>query len=244
MGKIARLILGLILSLLFSLSSRAEFRYQFQGMEYNFLYRNSYALNNAYITAENDFSLHPVWLNLGAGLELDSTEGELRRYFIEERLKISERNSMVIRLNHLEYPAWEVGVNFVNLYFQRALNRLNWALGLSYSAVNLTDYSNPIRFEPYLDQYRLIYSVSYGFRFYEDKLEFRIGGENFTRFENYGYDHLGPFFELGWQATKQSRFKAKIDLRIVGIGTGLPTLERETVMLGLEWNNPAKGGSK
>ena len=231
----------LILSLFLPFASNAQWKYSFRGVEYNFLYRGSGILSNNYFQLADYISFHPRWVNLSAGLEIDFTGEELRRYFFEERINLNDKNSVVVRLNHLEYPDWEVGVNIVNAYFEQRLEKLIWALGLSYHSENFTKYYNdPFLFNSRIAQLRVIYSVSYGWKFYKDKIGLRIGAENFTQFENYGYDHLGPFFQISWQATKRTTLLAKADLRIVGIGVGLPHLERQTYIVGLKWVNLPK----
>jgi len=230
---------------IFSFSAQGDWKFRYQGADFIYLYRSSAILENGYFQVANQLRFHPRWVNLDLGLEVDFTDQELRRYFLEERLKINPRNQVVVRLNHLEYPDWEVGVNIINLYYQQILAHLNWALGLSYHSENFTGYySDPFLFNSRISQLRVIYSVSYAQGFLNNKLFFRVGGENFTRFENYGYDHLGPFIQLGWNVNRSTSIWAKADFRIVGIGNGLPHLERETYFVGVRWINFPKSASK
>jgi hypothetical protein len=185
----------------------------------------------------SDISFQPKWANFAGGVEMDITDQQLTRYFAEYKAKITDRDSVVVRLNHLEYMNWKVGENFLNAYFAQKLNHVNWALGLVWASPNADDYNNPFKFDPAFEQFRVLYSISYGFPFHKNKYDFRIGMENFTRFENYGYDEVGPFLELGYQATYRLKINAKADLRVIGIDSGTMSLERETFQVGLEWRN-------
>ena len=221
------------------LKANAQKGYTFLGADYNIINRQSTLLHNNYVQLDGDISFQPRWANFGGGLEMDVTDEELTRYFGEYRVKVNDNSSVVVRLNHLEYYKWKVGENYLNAYYTQKLKHLKWSLGLAWAAPIADDYNNPFKFETDFDQLRALYSVSYGFPFYKNKGEFRVGLENFTRFENYGYDEVGPFFEVGFQATDYLRVNAKADLRVIGIDTGTMSLERETFQVGLEYRNVA-----
>jgi len=218
----------------------AQWGYQFKGIDYNWVARSSAALSNTYIQLSSDLSFHPTWLNLTPGLEIDFSDPGITRYFLQEQINLNQKNSVVLRLNHWEDQDWEIGANFVNLYFQQILPRLDWALGAAYIAQLLDDWRNPLNFDDDLYQLRVLYSIGYGWKFWKNKLDFKVGAENFTEYENYGYDHLGPYFQLGWQVSERTHLAAKMDLRVIGIGTALPHLERETYMLLIDWRNLPK----
>jgi len=225
-----------------------QIEFKFKEADYNFLYRNSGILGNMYLQAGEQVSLHPKWINLGAGVEIDFTDSTLTRYYFEQSLKFTDRDSLVLRLNHFEHKDWEVGENFLNTYYQQNRSRLRWAAGVAWISPVLDDWQNPFKFDTDFDQVRFLYSVSYGWPFYKDKFDFRVGAQNFTQYENFGYDHLGPFAEIGYQLTNRSRIKAMADLRYTGIGTATMSLERQTYLIGLEWKNvprrPASEGTR
>jgi len=218
----------------------AQWGYKFVGLEYGWVARSSAALNDTYIQLANEVSFNPKWLNITPGIEINFSDPELSRYFLQEEIKFNEKNSLVLRLNHWEDPDWEIGANYVNLYFQQTLPKIKWAAGASYIAQLLDDWRNPVNLDSDLYQARVLYSVAYVDKFWKDRLDWSIGAENFTLYENYGYDHIGPFFTLGWQVSERTHLTAKVDARIVGIGTATPHLERETYMFLIDWRNLPK----
>ncbi len=236
------LVLTVLTGLAFAIPARAQWGYQFSGLEYNWLMRNSSMLHDTYVQLEGEASFHPIWVNLTPGLELDFSSGQLTRYFLQEQINIpgDSHSAVVARLNHTEYKDWDVGVNAVNLYFTQRFKNLDWALGAAYISTNVGYHRDPLRFEEDLYQVRMLYSVAYDRTFNKNRSRFKIGAEDFTDFENYGYDQLGPFVELGWQVTDRTYLMAKGDFRIVGVGTATPHLERETYLLGMEWKNLPK----
>lgn len=239
--KRGAIIFILVLGLVISLSANAQKGYIFKTAEYNFLMRNSSILgSDMAVQLTSDFAFHPKWVNLSPGLEVSITQSALTRYFLEERVNINDKNSVVIRLNHLEYQDWEVGENFLNAYYLQTLKHFNWAVGLSWTATNLSDWRNPFKFDDSFDQVRLLYALSYDIPFYKNKFDFKFGAENFTQFENYGYDQVGPYLELGYQLTNRTRVKVKGDFRVAGVGTATPHLERQTYLIGMEWKNVPK----
>jgi len=204
--------------------------------ECNFVARRSNMLNDYFIQLAEEIRFQPRWVNLAGGLEFDLTTTSYTRVFLQERVSINENNAVILRLNHLEYADWQIGQNFINLYFQQRLNRVNWAAGISYNSIILTGWTNPFKFQDEFAQYRALYAVSYGAAL-PKKFDLRLGLENFTQFENYGYDQLGPYAEAGYQLTDRTRLKAKADFRFIGFGIGLIDLERKTYFVGIEWNN-------
>jgi hypothetical protein len=242
--KRGALIIIWVCGLLVATAAGAQKGYTFKSAEYNFLIRNSAALSNDIaVQLTSDFALNTRWLNLSPGLEVSISEGHLTRYFLEDRIEINDKNSVVVRLNHLDYPAWNVGQNFLNLYYLNTLKHFSWGLGVVWTATNLSDYRNPVKFNTDFDQFRLLYTVAYDIPF-KKKWDFKIGAEDFTQFENYTYDNVGPYIELGWQATNRTRVKVKGEFRLAGIDTGTPSLERQTYLIGLEWKNVPKKEKK
>ena len=233
------LILGLV-----SVTARAQKGYTYSAAEANFVMKSSAALSDTLIQVDNTYSFHPKWANITPGLEFNISKAELSRYYLEDRLQFTDRSAVVVRLNHYQVNDWEIGQNYLNAYFAQELNRLDWALGLTYTTVNLHSWADPVKFTPETQQVRLIYSVGYMFPFHKNKFDFKFGAENFTNFENYGYDQLGPFFELGWKPLNGLRVKVRADIRIAGIESGLIGIERETFLVGLEWKNVPKPAKK
>ena len=243
--KRGALIIIWVLSLVVSIAANAQKGYTFKSAEYNFLMRNSSILGSDMgVQLTSDFAFHPKWVNLSPGLEVSITGGSLYRYFLEERVDFNDQNSVIVRLNHLEYQDWEAGQNFLNLYYQQTLKHFGWAAGVTWTSTNLSDYHNPVKFDDKYDQFQLLYAVSYDIPFYKNKFDFKVGAENFTQFENYGYDNVGPYFELGWQATNRTRVKVMGDFRLTGIDTGTPHLARQTYLVGMEWKNVPKKEKK
>ena len=246
-------LIGLVILILVAVSAKAqeqtgagapaknpEWGYQFKGIDYNYVIRTSASLSDTDIQLSSDYSFHPTWVNLTPGIEMDFSNPGLTRYFLQERINLSKYNSVVARMNHLQYERWEVGANFVNLYFQQIRPNLSWALGAVYIAQLLDDWRNPLNFNDDLYQLRMLYQVGYTWRFRQNKIDFSIGAENFTPYENYGYDQLGPNFQLGYQISQRTHLAAMADMRMVGLGTALPHLERETYSLMIDWRNLPK----
>jgi len=222
------------------LRANAQKGFTFSSAEYSLVNRQSTLLHNNFAQIGSEVSFQPKWVNIGAGVELDLTDEALTRYFLEERLKLTGRDNVVLRLNHYEVDAWEAGENFINLYYQQKLEHAIWAAGVAYISPVLSDFRNPFKFDPDFDQWRVLYSFAYQFPFRNNKFNLQFGAENFTQYENYGYDHVGPFAELKFQATPATAIKVKGDVRVVGIGTATISAERETLFIGLEWKNVKK----
>jgi hypothetical protein len=229
-------LLAALLFLAIAPPARGQNNFTWNSGEADFVSRRSNMLSDYYVQAAQEVSFQPRWANLGGGLEFDLTTASYTRLFLQERISINQNNDVILRLNHLEYADWQIGQNFINLYFQQRLDHLKWAAGLSYNSVVITGWNNPFRFQHELEQFRVLYAVSYGAAL-PKKFDFRMGVENFTQFENYGYDQLGPYLEAGYQLSERTRLKAKADFRFIGFGIGLIDLERKTYFVGIEWNN-------
>lgn len=236
--KLRVLVSVLLFAFLACGASHAEFKIDKIGV--NYVDRHSAALDNHYLQYQAAVSLNK-YLNPSIGLEHDQTEGEVRRYYVGNRFALTDKNGVVIRYNHLEYPDWEIGENVLNLYWDYMGRRLFASAGMSYHAYNMfnDEYNNVMDFEGEIDQVRINVAVSYGMDFFKDRMGFRIGINNFNEFENFdtmaGFNEFGGFIDVHTQVVNNLYLNFMYEPRLIGLSGGHPVLGRETWMMGLSY---------
>jgi len=177
------------------------------------------------------------WINPELGLEEDVSQGDYyRSYFLSETIRFSPHQSVTGRLNHFEYPEWEIGANVLNLYYQGESKHWQGAVGLAYLAVIYDPdfYNQPWYFESQAPELRLLYLLAFRQEFLNQRLGFRAGLTDFTEFENYGEENLGPFIEPYVKLSDRVKLSLFYEWRYSGLIYQLPYHNRTTIIVGAE----------
>ena len=174
------------------------------------------------------------WLNPAAGFETALADAEeMRSYFLGDTVRLTRRKKLTARLNHVEYPRWQIGANMVDVFYSDESRHWEGSAGLTYQAVVFDPrfYNQPWHFDSEAPELRFIYAWAFRQTFWEQRLGFRAGMFNFTEFEHYGYDldvFVEPFVRLSPQVKLSFLYEWRqppIDLLI---------LNRTTLRVGLE----------
>ena len=177
------------------------------------------------------------WFNPELGLEEDlSQEDFYRSYFISETIRFNPRQSVTGRLNHFEYPEWKIGSNNLNLYYHAQSRHWEGAVGLAYLAVVYDSrfYNEPWYFESEAPEWRVLYLADFRQSFLQERFGFRAGLTDFTEFENYGEENVGPFFEPYLKLSDRVKLSLYYEWRYSGLIYQLPYHNRTTIIMGLE----------
>ena len=177
------------------------------------------------------------WINPELGLEQDLSQGDYyRSYFLSETIRINPHQSVTGRLNHFEYPEWQIGANVLNLYFQGESKHWQGAVGLAYLAVVYDPhfYNQPLYFESEAPELRPLYLAAFRQEFLNHRFGFRAGLTDFTEFENYGEENLGPFIEPFVKLGDRVRLSLFYEWRYSGLIYQLPYHDRTTIIAGVE----------
>jgi hypothetical protein len=210
--------------------ARAEFSLERAGM--NYLHRQSAALDNHYLQYFCTVNFNK-YLNPSVGVEHDQTEGQIRRYFVENTFQLTQEHAAVLRYNRVEYPDWDIMENILNMYYLNTKKHFRGAAGISYHMVDM--------FGDTMDQLRLNFELSYGIGWAQDKFGFRAGVDNFNQFENFASmmapNEIGPFIDIYTRIRKHFYLDFYYEPRLIGLTGGHPILGRETWMMGLSWKD-------
>ena len=177
------------------------------------------------------------WFNPLLGLELDLSDSEMyRSYFISETIRFSSHQSVTLRLNHFEYPEWQIGANVLNAYYHGQSKHWEGAVGLAYLAViyDPAFYNQPWYFESQAPELRVLYLASWRQGFWKQRLGVRVGTADFTDFENYGEENVGWFVEPYLQLGRKVKLSLFYEWRYSGLIYQLPYHNRTTIIGELE----------
>lgn len=177
------------------------------------------------------------WFNPGIGIEVDLSDGEeYRGYYVSETVRLTRRQELTLRLNHIEYPTWQIGANFLNVYYHGWTRHLEGAVGLSYQAVifDPKHFNQPFWLESEAPELRLLYLLAFRRDFWKQRVGFRLGATDFTAFENYGYENIGAFVEPYFKINDRLKVSLFYEQRYSGLIYLLPYHNRTTIAMGLE----------
>ncbi|OGP57057.1 MAG: hypothetical protein A2V67_00725 [Deltaproteobacteria bacterium RBG_13_61_14] len=177
------------------------------------------------------------WFNPALGIEVDLSDSEeYRSYFFSETLRLTARQELTVRLNHIEYPLWEIGSNILNAYYHGGTRHFEGAVGVSYQAVifDPKHFDQPFWFDSEAPELRLLYLLAFRQGFWKQRLGFRLGVADFTQFENYGYENVGAFVEPYLKITDRFKISFFYEQRYSALIYQIPYHNRTTYSLGLE----------
>ena len=177
------------------------------------------------------------WFNPFLGLELDLSDSEAyRSYFLSETVRFNPHHSVTVRLNHFEYPEWKIGANVLNAYYHAQSKHWEGAVGLGYLAViyDPAFYNAPWYFDSQAPELRVLYLAAFKQSFWKQRLGFRVGATDFTDFQNYGEENVGPFIEPYLQLTPRVKLGLFYEWRYSGLIYQLPYHNRTTIIGELE----------
>jgi len=178
------------------------------------------------------------WLIPAAGLEVDvgAGEGNLLSYFVADSVRLTRRQKVTLRLNHVEYLDWKIGINAVNLFHEFESKHWQGKIGLGYLAVVYDPdlASIPFDYDSEAPELRLLYYGAFRQGFFHDRFGVKLGSFDFTEFENYGYENVGAFVEPYLRLNDHARVRFLYEVRFDGLIYQLPDLSRTTMMVALE----------
>lgn len=176
------------------------------------------------------------FLNPCGGIEWRMEDTQIRSYWIGGDIIISDRTSLSLRLNHLEYGDWKTAINHANFYFSFNYAWFHGAVGMGYAALVFEDkyYRDPWRYSSEAPESRIIYNLSARPTLWKDRLELGFGLRNFDNFEYHGADCNGYHFEPIIHLTENTDLIGFYERRYGGLFISVPTLSRVTWMISLE----------
>ncbi len=206
------------------------------GLRAKRLHRLSTVWDDEFIQLALDLNISPA-LNFSIGYESFVKEVGMHSYFLAYEYQWGLHHACILRLNHIEYPDWWVGLNVLNALYEYDGRHWYAAVGLSYSALLFGEgeYKDGLLLESDLNEFRLVYSVAYERLFINDRLGFKVGTNNINEFEVFAYEQLGLFVEPIIRLTDHIFLRANFEARFTGAVISVPQIGRVSWFVGLSW---------
>lgn len=167
------------------------------------------------------------WLNPRAGGLLPMRDARLQAFLVGNEVRAGLRGHIRLALNHTEFPEWESGLNFINLYYDYERSWLRAALGVGYGSLLLGEgWRDPFKFDPETTESRLIYDLALRPVLWPGRLRLELGAGNLDDFEYHGADDLGFRAAPSLRLSDNADLSVQYERRYAAVFVDAPTLIR------------------